>query len=197
MDSDAEPIIGNMSALVEAFRSKGCPIMWSAWSRQFDDGISNAMDRWYGSRGLRADEPENAVYIFEGAPGLEPLKELAPTAEERTAGCFYHGKMLDMFWLFQPDVSSRAEKVVCREPDQLAFAGLPRAAITPHFFLLSRPMCCPGQVLPRREAQGRRCRYGRHRRSVDRRMHSLHCIRRALSRLRCGGCARRRANGNG
>ena len=62
-----------MAALVKVFRAKGCPIMWSSWSRQFDDGISNAMDRWYGLRGLRKDEPENAVYIFEGEPGLAPV----------------------------------------------------------------------------------------------------------------------------
>jgi hypothetical protein len=67
-------------------------------SRQFDDGISNAMDRWYGPCGLRPDEPENAVYIFEGAPGLEILKEIAPTAEERADGWMYMGKHLDMFW---------------------------------------------------------------------------------------------------
>jgi len=58
----AKPIIPNLSKLVQAFRRKGCPIMWSSWSRQFDDGISNAMDRWYGPRGLRVDQPENAVY---------------------------------------------------------------------------------------------------------------------------------------
>lgn len=44
------------------------------------------MDRWYGPRGLRPDEPENAVYIFEGGPGLEILKEIAPTEEERAEG---------------------------------------------------------------------------------------------------------------
>ena len=42
----AEGIIPNMKALVDVFREKECPIVWSSWSRQFDDGISNAMDRW-------------------------------------------------------------------------------------------------------------------------------------------------------
>ena len=67
-------------------------------SRQFDDGISNAMDRWYGPRGLRPEEPENAVYVFEGSPGLEILKEIAPDAEEVADGWMYLGKHLDMFW---------------------------------------------------------------------------------------------------
>ena len=50
--------------------------MWSAWTRTFDDGISNAMDRWYGSKGLRPENPENAAYIFNGAPGMKPLSEM-------------------------------------------------------------------------------------------------------------------------
>lgn len=95
----AEPILDNMAMLVKTFRAKGCPIVWSSWSRQFDDGISNAMDRWYGLRGLRESEPENAVYVFEGEAGLQPLKEVAPTAEEKANGWFYHSKMLDMFWV--------------------------------------------------------------------------------------------------
>ena len=64
------------------------------------------MDRWYGLRGLRESEPENAVYIFEGEAGLQPLKELAPTAKEVADGWFYHSKMLDMFWVFRPDGKS-------------------------------------------------------------------------------------------
>lgn len=121
----AEPIIPQMAALVGAFREKGCPIMWSSWSRQFDDGISNAMDRWYGKRGLRADAPENAVYIFEGEAGLTPLKEIAPTKEEVGAGWFYHSKMLDMFWCFQEDGKSYLdEKLKAEGVDTVVIAGL-------------------------------------------------------------------------
>jgi len=121
----AEPIIPNMVALVNVFRSQGCPIMWSSWSRQFDDGISNAMDRWYGQRGLRADAPENAVYIFEGEAGLESLRELAPTAQEKADGWFYHSKMLDMFWVFRPDGKSYLdEKLKAEGVDTVVIAGL-------------------------------------------------------------------------
>ena len=123
--SYAAPIIDNMAALVKVFRAKGCPIMWSSWSRQFDDGISNAMDRWYGLRGLRKDEPENAVYIFEGEPGLAPLKELAPTAKEVADGWFYHSKMLDMFWVFRPDGKSYLDEKLKEEGvDTVVIAGL-------------------------------------------------------------------------
>ena len=65
----AQGILPNLVKLVDAFRmaqstSEGIRIMWSAWTRTFDDGISNAMDRWYGPRGLRPEDPENAVYVL-------------------------------------------------------------------------------------------------------------------------------------
>jgi nicotinamidase-related amidase len=62
--------------------------------------ISNALDRWYGPHGLRPDEPENAVYIFQGAPGMAVLEEISLTDEEVEAGCHNHGQHLDMFWTF-------------------------------------------------------------------------------------------------
>jgi hypothetical protein len=43
----AEHIIPSLVALVKAFREQSCPVVWSSWARTFDDGISNAMDRWY------------------------------------------------------------------------------------------------------------------------------------------------------
>jgi hypothetical protein len=104
-------ILPNLVRLVDAFRkvrstSDGVQIAWSAWSRRFDDGISNAMDRWYGPRGLRPDDPENAIYVFEGAPGLQPLAEIAPDDKDVADGWFYHGKHLDMFWTFNEDGTS-------------------------------------------------------------------------------------------
>lgn len=121
----AEKIIPNMTKLVDAFRAKKCPIMWSSWSRQFDDGISNAMDRWYGPRGLRKESPENAIYIFQGEAGLEPLKEIAPTLEEREAGWFYHSKMLDMFWVFDENGNSYLdEKLKAEGIDTVVICGL-------------------------------------------------------------------------
>ena len=122
----AEGIIPNLVKLTDSFRAKGCPIMWSTWSRQFDDGVSNAMDRWYGPRGLRTDEPENALYLFEGEKGLEPLQEILPTAKERTDGWFYHSAMLDMFWLFRPSdgKSYLDEKLKDEGVDTVVIAGL-------------------------------------------------------------------------
>jgi len=46
------------------------------------------MDRWYGPKGLRPEGPENAVYVFTGAPGMKPLSEIAPTEQEVSDGWF-------------------------------------------------------------------------------------------------------------
>lgn len=106
-------IVDNLVALTTAFREKkaehkegGVACVWSSWSRMFDDGISNAMDRWYGPRGLRPEEPENAVYVFTGEPGMKVLREIEPTPEEMADGWFYHGRHLDMFWNFTEDGKS-------------------------------------------------------------------------------------------
>lgn len=99
--------------------------MWSSWSRQFDDGISNAMDRWYGHHGLCVDQPDNALYIFDGEKGLKPLQEIMPTNDEIANGWFYHSKMLDMFWLFRPDGKSYLnEKLKDEGIDTVVIAGL-------------------------------------------------------------------------
>lgn len=128
--SYAAGILPNLTRLVETFRaaqttSDGVRIMWSAWTRTFDDGISNAMDRWYGPKGLRPDDPENAVYIFEGAPGMQPLAEIAPTEQEVSDGWFYHGKHLDMFWNFDEQGRSYLdEKLKAAGIDTIVISGL-------------------------------------------------------------------------
>jgi nicotinamidase-related amidase len=123
-------ILPNVQRLVEAFRaarsgSDGVCIAWSAWSRMFDDGISNAMDRWYGPRGLRPEQPENAAYVFTGAAGLRPLAEIAPTEQEVADGWFYLGKHLDMFWTFDEHGASYLdEKLKARDIDTIVIVGL-------------------------------------------------------------------------
>jgi len=124
----AEGILPNLVKLVNTFRSlenEGVCIAWSAWSRQFDDGISNAMDRWYGPRGLRPNTPENAAYIFTGEAGLKTLNEIAPTDEEVANGWFYLGKHLDMFWTFNEDGNSYLdEKLKALDIDTIVISGL-------------------------------------------------------------------------
>jgi nicotinamidase-related amidase len=123
-------ILPNVVRLVEAFRearsrSDGVRIAWSAWSRAFDDGISNAMDRWYGPRGLRPEQPENAAYVFTGRDGIRPLAEIAPTSEERSEGWFYLGQHLDMFWTFDEHGRSYLdEKLKAEAIDTIVIVGL-------------------------------------------------------------------------
>ena len=123
-------ILPNLEKLVAAFRGlrdrgEAACIAWSIWSRRFDDEISNAMDRWYGPRGLNPDNPENAVYVFDGAPGLEPLAEIAPSEDEIADGWFYHGKHLDMFWTFDAEGRSYLdERLKALDIDTIVIAGL-------------------------------------------------------------------------
>ena len=123
-------ILPNVQRLVDAFRAArarhdGVCIAWSAWSRAFDDGIANAMDRWYGPRGLRPEEPENAAYVFTGEAGVRPLAEIAPTEAEEAAGWFYLGKHLDMFWTFDEHGRSYLdEKLKAEGIDTIVIVGL-------------------------------------------------------------------------
>ena len=126
----AENILPNLKNLVETFKearseSDGVRIMWSAWTRTFDDGICNSMDRWYGSEGLHPEDPVNAVYIFEGAPGMKPLSEIAPSEDDVENGWFYHGKHLDMFWNFDKNGKSYLdEKLKAAGIDTVVLVGL-------------------------------------------------------------------------
>lgn len=126
----AGDILPNLIRLVDVFRaarsdSDGICITWSAWTRRFDDGISNAMDRWYGPKGFNPDNPQNAVYIYNGAPGMEPLSEIAPNEKEISDGWFYHGKHLDMFWNFDENGNSYLdEKLKAAGIDTIVLTGL-------------------------------------------------------------------------
>ena len=126
----ADGILPNLIRLVDTFRlakstQEGVCIVWSAWSRRFDDGISNAMDRWYGPRGLRPDQPENAAYIFNGHEGLQILSEVEPNDDELSDGCFYHGEHLDMFWTFDDEGKSYLdEKLKALDIDTIVIVGL-------------------------------------------------------------------------
>lgn len=126
----AEDILPNLESLVSTFREakteqEGVCITWSVWSRRFDDGISNAQDRWYGPKGLRPECPENAVYIFNGNPGLQILSEIEPDDKEMADGWFYHSQHLDMFWTFTDDgVSYLDEKLKSLDIDTVVIVGL-------------------------------------------------------------------------
>ncbi len=126
----AGEILPNVIKLLGAFRTAksntdGVCVAWSSWTRRFDDGISNSMDRWYGPRGLNPDSPENAVYVFGGAPGMRPMAEIAPTEAEMADGWFYHGKHLDMFWTFDENGDSYLDKKLkAHDIDTIVIVGL-------------------------------------------------------------------------
>lgn len=131
----ATGILPNLVKLTTAFRSSQeklnqepympC-IVWSSWFRRFEDGICNAMDRWYGPRGLNLDNYQNALYIAQGQDGMNTLKEIQPTKKEIDDGWFYFSKHLDMFWAFQPgsDKSYLDEKLKTLGIDTIVVCGL-------------------------------------------------------------------------
>lgn len=83
------------------------------------------MDRWYGSRGLNPDSPENAVYIFTGDEGMKPLGEIHPTQKEMDDGWCYYGRHLDMFWNFREDGKSYLDEKLKEEHiDTVVICGL-------------------------------------------------------------------------
>lgn len=110
----AKDILSNLELLTKAFRTArdrnvtngSVQLVWSVWSRFHDDGISNAMDRWYGPRGLNPHQPTNALYVWDGTAGIRPLQEIAPTPMELQDGWCYYSRHLDMFWNFTPDGKS-------------------------------------------------------------------------------------------
>ncbi|EOD29472.1 hypothetical protein EMIHUDRAFT_468562 [Emiliania huxleyi CCMP1516] len=87
MTEDYRPYVGylndNIAALQSSFRSKGLPVFTSNWIRRPDDGLYGALDRFYGSAGVRSRENPTYIYLENGTL---PMKEIAPTGEEIAAG---------------------------------------------------------------------------------------------------------------
>lgn len=127
-------ILENLQTLTETFRDKraesevnanGVAVVWCAWSRAYDDKISNAMDRWYGPQGVHPDKYENALYVLGGEDGLKTLSELAPTEKEIADGWLYRSSHLDMFWTFTSQGKSYLdEKLKSLDIDTVVIAGL-------------------------------------------------------------------------
>lgn len=65
----------NVKQLIEKFRELKLPIVWTNWMRRSDDGLHNAIDRFYGPQGI--DKELNPCYVY-GEGAHDTLKELAP-----------------------------------------------------------------------------------------------------------------------
>jgi hypothetical protein len=114
----ATDIIPNLVDLVKVFQEKQlqdevetvttetetspCPlIVWSSWTRTFDDVISNAMDRWYGPHGLSVRTSPRMPSTFSRALLELPCsRRFLRQSKNANKGVHYHGKHLDMFWTF-------------------------------------------------------------------------------------------------
>uniref|UniRef100_A0A0G4FGE7 Isochorismatase-like domain-containing protein n=1 Tax=Chromera velia CCMP2878 TaxID=1169474 RepID=A0A0G4FGE7_9ALVE len=120
----AKQILPSLERLLAAFRDSDLPVVWSTWSRRFNDGICNAMDRWYGPYGVTSKE--NACYIY-GTEGTEVLTEIKPSAAEleKPNRFIYDSVMLDMFWRFDEKGRSLLdEKLRSLDVDTIILTGL-------------------------------------------------------------------------
>lgn len=72
--------VPHVKSLIECFREKKLPIIWTNWARTADDGKYGAIDRFYGAQGV--DEELNPCYIYGGEKGYATVDELAPQTDE-------------------------------------------------------------------------------------------------------------------
>jgi len=88
--------IPKVKQLIDTFRELDLPIVWTNWSRRFDDGLHNAIDRFYGSQGI--DEQRNPCYVY-GKDANETVQDLAPKTENeksRTIHSLHLSKFADV-----------------------------------------------------------------------------------------------------
>ena len=73
--------IPHVKKLVDEFRAKGLPIVWTNWRRYPDDGMHGAIDRFYGSQGVTGEE--NPCYVYgENPTPYDTVAELAPQNDD-------------------------------------------------------------------------------------------------------------------
>jgi len=68
-------IIPNVKPLLQLFREKKLPIVWTNWSRRPDDGLYGALDRFFGPKGIA--QKINPMYVY-GKNADCTVDELAP-----------------------------------------------------------------------------------------------------------------------
>jgi len=68
-------VIPNVKPLINHFRERKLPIVWTNWSRRSEDGLYGALDRFYGSQGITREM--NPCYVY-GKNANDTVDELAP-----------------------------------------------------------------------------------------------------------------------
>jgi len=82
--------------ILEAFRERKWPVVWTNWMRRADDGYYGSVDRYYGPRGIANEE--NPMYIYgEDATGtVGSLKAKSPPELRRTIQSLHLSKFADL-----------------------------------------------------------------------------------------------------
>jgi len=68
-------VIPNVKPLIDQFREKKLPIVWTNWSRRPEDGFYGALDRFYGPQGIAQEA--NPCYCYSKNANAT-VDELAP-----------------------------------------------------------------------------------------------------------------------
>jgi len=71
--------IPQVKSLIQVFREQKLPIVWTNWARRSDDGLYNAVDRFYGCQGVT--KKANLAYVY-GEDAADTVDELAPQGED-------------------------------------------------------------------------------------------------------------------
>ena len=125
-------LVDKVAALQKAFRDKDLPVFTSNWIRRPDDGLYGALDRFYGTTGVK--EAYNPMYIYSEG-GAKPMTEIAPTKEEFATGKVIKSMHLSKFADLDKDGRSTFwKKLKALSIDTLVIVGAwyaPRIAAQP------------------------------------------------------------------
>ena len=93
---DVAYVVPHTLALLEAFRARDWPVIWTNWVRKADDGYYSSLDRFYGPKGILNEE--NPMYTY-GSAGSTTLSVLRPQNDDelsRTIKSLHLSKFADM-----------------------------------------------------------------------------------------------------
>ena len=91
-----EYVVPHAVALLEAFRERDWPIVWTNWVRRADDGFYGSLDRFYGPQGISNEENPMYMYGKDGAKTLDVLQPKTTDEFQRTIKSLHLSKFADL-----------------------------------------------------------------------------------------------------
>jgi len=98
-DDYMQYILPSCKKLIEEFRQRGLPIVWTNWARVLEDEYDNAIDRFYGPRGITGPTGEtNPCYVY-GKDAPDSIDSIAPIDDNewsRSIVSYHRSKWADL-----------------------------------------------------------------------------------------------------